>query len=97
MPDTFPLLLKEGWPDHFLIMIQMLIPAGVVDCYDIHHVDFHQAQLQTTLYTHLRSYSRRFLILSLFYPHRPKGGLKKIDSFLRSAFKLLNLLYYESY
>ena len=22
--------LKEGWPDHFLIMIQMLIPAGVV-------------------------------------------------------------------
>ena len=32
MSDTFPLLLKEGWPDHFLIMIQMLIPAGVVDC-----------------------------------------------------------------
>ena len=32
MPDTFPLLLKEGWPDHFIIMIQMLIPAGVVDC-----------------------------------------------------------------
>jgi hypothetical protein len=31
MPDTFPLLLKEGWPDYFLIMIQMLIPAGVVD------------------------------------------------------------------
>jgi len=30
MSDTFPLLLKEGWPDHFLIMIQMLIPAGVV-------------------------------------------------------------------
>ncbi len=26
------LVLKEGWPDHFLIMIQMLIPAGVVDC-----------------------------------------------------------------
>ena len=22
--------MKEGWPDHFLIMIQMLIPAGVV-------------------------------------------------------------------
>ena len=44
MPDTFPLLLKEGWPDHFLIIIQMLIPAGVVD-YDIHHADFHQAQL----------------------------------------------------
>ena len=32
MPDTFPLLSKEGWPDHFLIMIQMLIPARVVDC-----------------------------------------------------------------
>jgi len=32
MSDTFPLLLKEGWPDHFIIMIQMLIPAGVVDC-----------------------------------------------------------------
>jgi hypothetical protein len=32
MSDTFPLLLKEGWPDHFLIIIQMLIPAGVVDC-----------------------------------------------------------------
>ncbi len=39
MPDTFPpakagqaLLLKEGWPDHLFIMIQMLIPAGVVDC-----------------------------------------------------------------
>jgi len=31
MSNTFPLLLKEGWPDHFLIMIQMLIPAGVVD------------------------------------------------------------------
>jgi hypothetical protein len=45
MSDKFPLLLKEGWPDHFLIMIQMLIPAGVVD-YDIHHTDFHQAQLQ---------------------------------------------------
>jgi hypothetical protein len=42
MSDTFPLLLKEGWPDHFLIMIQMLIPAGVVD---IHHADFYQAQL----------------------------------------------------
>jgi hypothetical protein len=25
-------LLKEGWPDHFLIMIQILISAGVVDC-----------------------------------------------------------------
>ena len=24
--------MKEGWPDHFLIMIQMLIPARVVDC-----------------------------------------------------------------
>jgi len=97
MSDTFPLLLKEGWPDHFFIMIQVLIPAGVVDClfkfrifsfegfsyliflqiqvpgilicfqtsvlriqglqdidlsfylflfYDIHHADFHQAQLQ---------------------------------------------------
>jgi hypothetical protein len=23
--------LKEGWPDHFLIMIQIHIPAGVVD------------------------------------------------------------------
>jgi hypothetical protein len=33
MSDTFPLLLKEGWPDHFLIMLQMLIPAGVVDCF----------------------------------------------------------------
>ena len=33
MPDTFPLFLKEGWPDQFLIMIQILIPAGVVDCY----------------------------------------------------------------
>jgi hypothetical protein len=42
MSDTFPLLLKEGWPDHFLIMIQMLIPAGVVDC-----ADFHQAQLHS--------------------------------------------------
>jgi len=31
MSNTFPLLLKEGWPDHFLIMIQMLIPAGEVD------------------------------------------------------------------
>ena len=28
---NFPLLLKEGWPDYFLVMIQMLIPAGVVD------------------------------------------------------------------
>jgi hypothetical protein len=45
MPDTFPLLLKEGWPDHFIIMREMLIPAGVVD-YDIHLEDFHQAQLQ---------------------------------------------------
>jgi hypothetical protein len=45
MSDTFPLLLKEWWPDHFLIMIQTLIPAGVVD-YDIHLADFHQAQLQ---------------------------------------------------
>jgi len=44
-PDTFPLLLKEGWPDLFIIMIQILIPAGVVD-YDIHHADSHQAQLQ---------------------------------------------------
>jgi hypothetical protein len=34
MPDTFPLLFKEGWLDHFLIMIQKLIPAGVVDCVD---------------------------------------------------------------
>jgi hypothetical protein len=33
MSDTFPLLLKEGWPDHILIKIQMMIPAGVVDCY----------------------------------------------------------------
>jgi hypothetical protein len=33
MSDTFPLLLKEGWPDHSLIMIQMLIPAGVVDVF----------------------------------------------------------------
>jgi hypothetical protein len=33
MFDTFPLLLKEGWPDHSLIMIQMLIPAGVVDLF----------------------------------------------------------------
>ena len=33
MSDTFPLLLKEGWPDQFLIMIQMLMPARVVDCY----------------------------------------------------------------
>ena len=24
--------LKEGWPDHFLNMIQILIPVGVVDC-----------------------------------------------------------------
>jgi hypothetical protein len=31
MSDTFPLLLKEGWPDHHLIMIPMLMPAGVVD------------------------------------------------------------------
>ncbi len=28
--------------------IQMLIPAGVVDC-DNHHADFHQAQLQVFL------------------------------------------------
>ena len=40
MSDTFPLLLKEGWPDHFLIMIQMLIPAGVVD-WDFHQAHFH--------------------------------------------------------
>jgi len=33
MPDTFPLLLKEGWPDNYITMIQMLIPAGVVDIY----------------------------------------------------------------
>jgi hypothetical protein len=45
IPDTFPLLLKEGWPDHFIFMREMLIPAGVVD-YGIHHGDFHQAQLQ---------------------------------------------------
>jgi hypothetical protein len=45
MSDTFPLLLKEGWPDYFLTMMQILIPAGVVD-YDIHRADFHQAQLQ---------------------------------------------------
>jgi hypothetical protein len=50
MPDTFPLLLKEGWPDHFLIMIQMLIPARVVDC-----ADFHQAQLQVPLLSLSRS------------------------------------------
>jgi hypothetical protein len=31
MSVKFPLLLKEGWPDLFLIIIQMLIPAGVVD------------------------------------------------------------------
>jgi hypothetical protein len=31
MPYTFPILLKEGWPDHFIIMILILIPAGVVD------------------------------------------------------------------
>jgi hypothetical protein len=31
-PDTFPLLLKEGWPDHILIIIEIFIPAGVVDC-----------------------------------------------------------------
>ena len=37
MSDTFPLLLKEGWPDHFLIMIQTLIPAGVVDCFKMFH------------------------------------------------------------
>jgi hypothetical protein len=30
-PDTFPLLLKEGWPDRFKIMLQIPIPAGVVD------------------------------------------------------------------
>ena len=41
--DTFPLLLKEGWPDHFINMIPILIPAGVVD------LDFHQAQLQVFL------------------------------------------------
>jgi hypothetical protein len=45
MFDKFPLLLKEGWPDHFLLMIQMLIPAGVVD-YDIHHGNFQQPKLQ---------------------------------------------------
>jgi hypothetical protein len=37
MSDTFPLLLKEGWPDQYLIMIQMHIPAGVVDCVDYHN------------------------------------------------------------
>jgi len=31
LSDTFPLLLKERWPANFIIMIQMLIPAGVVD------------------------------------------------------------------
>ena len=31
MFDIFPILLKEGWPEHFFIKIQMLIPAGVVD------------------------------------------------------------------
>jgi hypothetical protein len=25
------LILKEGWPGHYLIMIQMLFPDGVVD------------------------------------------------------------------
>ena len=39
MPDIFPLLLKEGWPDHFLIMIQMPIPVGVVDCLSIQFPD----------------------------------------------------------
>ena len=33
--------MKEGWPDHFLIMIQMLIPAGVVDC----QLSFHKVFL----------------------------------------------------
>jgi hypothetical protein len=33
MHYTFSLLLKEGWPEHFFIMTQMFIPAGVVDCY----------------------------------------------------------------
>jgi hypothetical protein len=32
MSDTFPILLKEGWPDYFLTIIQILIPDGVVDC-----------------------------------------------------------------
>jgi hypothetical protein len=32
MSDTFPLLLKEGWPDYLLNKLQILIPAGVVDC-----------------------------------------------------------------
>jgi hypothetical protein len=32
MSDTFPLLLKEGWPECFIIMIEIMIPAGVVDC-----------------------------------------------------------------
>lgn len=32
MSDTFPLLLKEGWPGHSLIIMEKLIPAGVVDC-----------------------------------------------------------------
>jgi hypothetical protein len=32
VPDTFPLFLKEGWPDRFKIMVQIPIPAGVVDC-----------------------------------------------------------------
>jgi hypothetical protein len=26
------LVLKEGWPDQFIIMLQIPIPAGVVDC-----------------------------------------------------------------
>jgi hypothetical protein len=33
MTYTFPLLLKEGWPDPYSIMLQMLTPAGVVDCF----------------------------------------------------------------
>jgi len=31
MTYKFPLLLKEGWPDHQLSMFKIFIPAGVVD------------------------------------------------------------------
>jgi hypothetical protein len=65
MFDTFPLLLKEGWPDHFLIMLQMLIPAGVVDCY----ASFHQAQLLVFL-KHQKSQLGGYLLVRINHPGR---------------------------
>jgi hypothetical protein len=63
MSDTFPLLLKEGWPDHFLIMIQNLIPAGVVDCVDYHNSDL--ADVDLFLGDHLKNL--RLFLLKRFW------------------------------